>query len=295
MKKLLLKGGVFTILLAASVVSCKKDALSTNHRILTLDSSVPLIKNPNSILDYIENREDLDDQKVRKALYEMALASRDLFKNDKFNSDIILNARKKANDVYLLRDFISSNISRCTSAEKVIFENLSKIVSSSDLTHKSQNSSKNGDIEQYLPGIFLVNEKTADLSKLPLISSGVYVNSQLPGIDKFQDYLVVWYSDGKGGFNEILINESTAMNSTHPIFVFDNAEEAISLRVKSIIKYKNISSEKNQETAWYSSNEYKINHRFSNDLHSEFCLSGAQIDENGVINLICNNGSTFNT
>jgi len=71
-------------------------------------------------------------------------------------------------------------------------------------------------------------------------------------MDEYEDYIVAWLINGEGDYTELLINEEMAMNTTHPIFIIDNAEEFISTRKKQIFQsdQSNIVNSKNQETAW---------------------------------------------
>lgn len=95
------------------------------------------------------------------------------------------------------------------------------LLSSIELKHISEG---NDIFEYYNPSIFVLNVEKANTSKLPVISSGIIVDSSLPEMEKFDDHLIAWYCNGGGIFNEILINEETALNTTHPIFIIDNAQ-----------------------------------------------------------------------
>lgn len=176
---------------------------------------------------------------------------------------------------------------RNLTSDKTAFDNLKDKVNNTSLTHRSTNPDENGKIEEYIPAIFVANIQNADYTKQPFFSSGTYVNNQLSGAEAYQDYIVVWYADENGNFQEILMNEETAMKTTHPIFIIDNAEEAISLRPKSTTTYLTPSGLRNMATAWYSSYEYQINYRYDYTNHSEFCITGAHITENGEAWLIC--------
>lgn len=254
-----------------------------------LDSSIPLIPNPRQTTDYLTNPEDKDDEKINKQLFEIGMVARELFTDNSYSEVIISEAKEHDNSCADLVNFIGIAKSLKSNKHTNTFSNLEQLLGKINLTHKSINPQKSGEIETYIPAIFVVNVETADFSKLPIISPGTYVNSSLPGMEEYEDYVVAWYSDGMGGFNEILINEETAMSTTHPVFVIDNAEHGITKRPKSTLKlkYSTPIDLKNQETAWYSSYEYQINHRYERSGKSEFCITGAHITESGSVELIC--------
>lgn len=253
----------------------------------SLEAGIPLISNPRPISDYFTNSQDPDDEGISRQLYEIALAARPLFKNNTFNQYILDNAKLRDNSCVDLRIFTASADLRNLALDKAAFDNFNVKVNNTNLTHHSTNPEDNGKLESYIPAIFVANIQNADYSKQPFFSSGTYVNNQLSGVEAYQDYIVVWYADENGDFQEILMNEETAMRTTHPIFIIDNAEESITQRPKSTTTYKSPLGLKNTATAWYSSYEYQLNYRYDNTNNSEFCITGAHITENGEAWLIC--------
>lgn len=292
MKNILFFIGVI-IATALIITSCQKEKIETVNPATnvssekSLESGIPLISNPKPIANYFTNAQDADDERISRQLYEIALIARPLFKDNTFNQYIINNAMLRDNSCVDLRIFTALSELRNLTLDKTAFDSFKDKVNNTTLTHRSTNPDENGKIEEYIPAIFVANIKNADYTKQPFFSSGTYVNNQLSGAEAYQDYIVVWYADENGNFQEILMNEETAMKTTHPIFIIDNAEEAITHRPKSTTIYQNPSGLKNTSTAWYSSYEYQINYRYDNTNHSEFCITGAHIGENGEQWLIC--------
>jgi len=186
-----------------------------------LDKTVSLISNPLPVASYLVNNEDRDDEKINQQLHDIALTVRDLFADNKYNKLVVSEAMKHDNNSVSIATFISAASSLRSSNEDATFTNLGRLTGNVDLTHKSQNPEKSGEIEDYTPAIFVVNAEIADYTKTPIISAGTYVNSSLPGMAEFDEYIVAWVSNGQGEFDEFLINEETSMTTTHPIFIID--------------------------------------------------------------------------
>ncbi|MEO0075559.1 MAG: hypothetical protein ABIK31_05560 [candidate division WOR-3 bacterium] len=299
MKHLLLKMTLIN-LCCFTIFSCKKEVLTQaeNGNSLpmnrTLESEITFIANPLPIEYYLVNSEDSDDEKINRQLYAMTMTSKALFKDNLFNNYIFTQARKNDNHCADLRNFVNSTELRNLSSDKDAFDSLRNLVLNADFTHLVTNDG-NTIIENYIPALFVPNIEWADISKQPIITSGTYVNNGLNGAEGYQDYIVAWFPDENGNFIEFILNEEMAQRITHPIFVFDNAEEAITLREKSKINYENPEL-KNMNTAWYSSHEYQINHRYDNTNNSEFCITGVHIDHTGTPKLICRKSNgTYDT
>src|SRR5210317_1969018 len=69
----------------------------------TLDK-VPLLENEQDINQLIINSNDKDEEKLKKYLYEIGLATKELIKNKEFNQTIIEMAKKSDNQTAYLLD-----------------------------------------------------------------------------------------------------------------------------------------------------------------------------------------------
>lgn len=86
-------------------------------------------------------------------------------------------------------------------------------------------------------------------------------------MEDYEDYIVAWYSDGNGNFQEILINEETAMSTTHPIFIIDNAESFTETNKYS----SNLKGQASTTgTIRQVIDQYKINYRYDKSRRSEY-------------------------
>ncbi len=263
-------------------MGCKKEA-KENFEYTPLGSEVKMITNNYSVEDYLVNPNDADDEKVSRQLHEMGLIARNLFTDNRYNSLILSAAQKSASGAVSMKQFIEKAGRNDRNSEH--FSKLSSFIQTIDLTHKAVNPAVKGEIEQYVPAIFVPNADGADLSKTPIISTGIYVNSTLSGNDAYENYIVAWYPDGQGNFTEFLLSEETAMSTKHPIFVMDNAQEVMLTRKRMNVK-DDLSTDytpKNTATAWFSSNEYQINISYENDNYSEFCITAFAIRPGGTI------------
>lgn len=282
---------IFTF--GVTLTSCKKEQLTPENNnagqstmFRSIDEGIPLIPNPLPIENYFTNPDDADDERIIATLYNMANTSKNLFKDNILNRFIFEKAVLNDNNCADLRQILNSSNIRNLVDDKAAFDNLKQIVENADLTHRSQNPEGNGEIENYIPAIFVANIDNADINKLPVFSAGTYVNNNLLGAEQFQDYIVAWFWNGSN-FVEFILNEEVAQRMTNPLFIFDNAEEEITNRAKQRNKFVQPEQPKNMNTAWYSSYEYQINHRYDNTNHSELCITGAHINENGQPQLIC--------
>ncbi len=300
MKRLI---NIFISILAIGIFfSCEKesftnaeplDNLQTIINPITVLDDIQTIRNPYSIQQYITNPNDADDEKINLQLLEIATTARELFKDNSFNSIILKGANISAINCIDLNKLVATNMLKSTSK---ISSDFVSAVENADLKHLSKNPLKSGVVEEYIPAIYVPNWETADFEKQPLICPGVEVNSELAGMEDYEDYIVAWYYDEMGNLMEILINEEDAMNTTHPVFIFDNAEEDATKREKSAMVYNTPQPLKSaMTTTEYHSKEFQINHRYEGSGSSEFCITGAQIDESGNAHLICIRNGSFSS
>ena len=295
------KNRIFITLIAVIVVTgtvfyaCKKDAVNpkSNVSVKNLKSfggDISLVENPYSIEEYLSAVEDPDEQRLDRQLYEIGLIARDLFKDNRLNHYIMEHAGQRANDCIDLRTFKEWPMMKAGDCPPETIEELQKILDKTNLTYISKNPEVYGTVEHYIPAIFVANLKNADPNKMPIFSAGVYVNEEFPGMEEFDDYIVVWYFDPETKeFKEALMNEQMALTTSHPLFIVDNASEEVTNRQKSgnnngggasgHCDESNVTGEMKQIKL--SSSNYKINHRYESSGKSEFCVAAEFIDENG--------------
>lgn len=270
--------------------------------------NLPIIINPHPILNLIINLDDADDQKISENLLALAEVGKNVFIDNRFNQEVFLAANGNDNACKSLLDFVSSISMRNIAPNVNSFDSLKHLVETIDLTHLVDEYDTNGLVigthtEQYIPAIFVVNREIADMPKQPILSSGIYVNPEIPDLENYESYIVAWILDTtEGGYIEILINEEMAMNTPNPIFIFDNAENDITYRPKQVFlipddeENEPNSVRRNMNTSRYDIHEYRINHRYERYAASEFWVAGAHINHNGQVQLICRRSNgTYNT
>lgn len=294
MKKVILSTLSLAVLVFG-VGSCKKEQPNSIGSVVVVPNSynIKIIPNPHPATDYMPNEEDRDDEKIRRQLYEIALEIRPLFTDNSFNELIFNEAKQHDNSCIKLENFLNVAQSHSNDKKKNVASEIQQKLPSLDLTHTPVGEMRNGDLDTYIPAIFVVNLDVADMSKAPIISGGTCVNAnQHPDMLAYEDYIVAWLINGENDYTELLINEEMAMNTDHPIFIIDNAEDFISTRQKQVFQIESADamSTKNQETAWYSTYEHMIWNRFDNTNNSEFTITAAQIDNMGVVKLVVRDG-----
>ncbi|MDL2312817.1 hypothetical protein LJC68_08075 [Bacteroidales bacterium OttesenSCG-928-B11] len=280
--------------------SCNKDenisSIETKSIKAKFIGEISLMENPYPAEDYLLNKEDPEEEKLDRQLYEIGLVAKHFFKDASLNRYIIENAVERANDCIDLRSFKTwpPVLKGEYPAEKI--DELQKILDGTKLTCISRNPETYGKVENYIPAIFVANIENADPEKMPIFSPGVFVNEDLPGMDKFEDCIVVWcFNKETGEFEEGLMSEEMALATTSPLFIVDNASEVMIERKKgnnvggwtsSPCSYDVVTTE--MKTNYYSSYEHQINVRYENSGKSELCVASYLINENGAAHGVVN-------
>ncbi len=308
---------IFFIALVCIISSCEKEEI-TNENLkeinfknvsnYTLDN-IPIIKNNQDIDILMQNQEDKDEEKLNKYLYKIALATRDLIKDDNFNKTIIQMAKdSKTETAYLLDlekvapryfDIINKNLKR---------NGLSLQSIANDMTHTPISSNpeypETAEIEKYVPGIFIPNLDKIDSNKQPIISANI--ETDCTNNEQIEDFIVSWYFTNNGELQEIILGEETSLKTSNPLFLIDHAsivnkdenivllgeENSTDLSArKSIIRYDSrnikIKNGYRYESGWGNKSEYAIiGYRVKNfptyDLISGYTKDIAKVKPNQI-------------
>ena len=259
-----------------------------NVTIIHFAYDIPFIENPHPIEEYLFNPDDIDDENIDRQLYEIGLRVRHLFKNTHLNHYIMEKAGQNINKCIDLRTFNSWAPLATGGYSAEIISEIQTIIEATNLQYISKNPEVAGQVEHYIPALFVVNIKNANPNKMPIFSPGISVNEDLPGMEMYEDYIVVWYYDpAVNGFVEGLMSEEMAMTTTHPLIVVDNASPKMTKPQKGGGDDKETCTStappptQNMKNARYRSYEYQINTRCEKTGKSEFCIDAALIDENG--------------
>ncbi|WP_417590009.1 hypothetical protein [Owenweeksia hongkongensis] len=256
--------------------------------------NVTNIPNPYPISNYMDNPEDADDEKINGHLLEISVALRNFLNTHPQNQYVFQKASASAISSINLITFINDLGSEYSGNSE--FSNLATVIENADLTHLSLNPEDSGVIEQYVPAIYIPNLSNADITKQPILVAGFEVNSEMPGMEEYEDFVVAWYYDADGNLIETLLDENTVQNTSNPVFIVSNGEEETINRSREefplITNNKSASSTRTD----FHSHEFQINHRYERSGRSEFCIASAHIDPTAVvhINLRKDNG-TYDT
>ena len=230
---------------------------------------------------------DDQDKKIDKYLYHLALATRELTK-DKYFNDLVVRLSQD-NDFKLIylgdlfkeakdyKDKIQAELSKSKSKYKknkdLVLDEESFDIIAEDFTRI-----KKGKIQQYAPAIYFINRRIANPALQPIVSAGLYVNS-----DRFpeqDEYIFAWKIREDGSFEEIVINEEEAFDITNPIFILDNAElNRYKKHRPPMMKSDSLPTLKSISTTYeFHSCEYRINERYEDIGNSDFCIAGAMVN-----------------
>lgn len=195
------KNKIFTAITLTAVIgagvffACKKDEMTSSFPKKKIqkkiDGDFTFLENPYPIEEYLSNPEDLDEETLDEQLYEIGLIAKQFFKNTNLNHYIIEKAISRANDCIDLRTFREWPSVAAREYPNEIIDELQTILESTQLKYISKNLEVYGQEEYYIPAIFVANIENADPHKMPIFSSGVYVNEDLPGMEEYEDYIVV--------------------------------------------------------------------------------------------------------
>lgn len=293
-KKLMILTSLFVFFIFSTIfLSCKKEdeiknnvqnGITHNAKTSYTNYSVDkfdIINNPYDIKDYAIYEGDADAEKINNYLLDIGYAFREVIKNQNYNDAIISDAEERVNDCMKFSDFIN-----LLDEDDPTTINLIEVLATVNLTHQSTNPAAPG-IEEYIPAIHVANINTANPSKIPLIGIAFEVNSDLEGLEEYEDYIVVWFIDSSGKYHETLINEETVESISNPVLIIDNAEESTTETLKSSIPQFAQPQPSTKNVAQYTTPtiktyEYKINYRFDNSKHSEFCITSGMIASDGL-------------
>jgi len=265
------------------LTSCKSDEILDNDEIqnnlLTekMIDNVEYISNPHETSSYISDPNDADNEKVLSQLHNIGMLSRDLFKDNKYNSIIFKKASGNANQTIGFSGFKAS-----VDTNEKSYSALAEAIDNIDLTHASTNPNNYGEIENYVPAIYVPNIETADMNKQPIICPGIEVDSELDGMENYEDYVVAWFFDHSSNqWIEFLLDEETAMKTTNPVFIMDNAEENLINRKKTTLA-ELPNNNKTQYSVHHYQDSFKLYHRFESNGRSEYVITGAGINPDGI-------------
>jgi hypothetical protein len=294
MKKLILAFSALSIL-SLGTLSCKKEKFLQNnlHSNRTSFSDdgldrIPIINISTSLFDLMRNSEDSDEEKLNYQLYDLAEATRELIQNDQFKQLILDLAREsKLGTVYYseIKEHAPAfyeQINENLEAKNISIESITE-----NMTHQPINPNyeypETAELEIYEPVIYVPNFEIADNSAKAVISPNIEV------LHEDEDYIVIWYYNRDGEIGQTIINESTALSTTNPVFILNHGvlKEKHDNFVQFIIdNEEHFSTTRSGGTGIdLVCNSLKIKqgyrHETGNLNKSEFCVVGSWVDSLG--------------
>ncbi len=148
-----------------------------------------------------------------------------------------------------------------------------------DLTYKPVHPNpeipETSEIEKYYPAIFIPNLDNVDSGKQPIISPNIEVDCR--NNESIEDNIVAWYFTQTGELKEIILSEETAMKTSNPLFLMDNASPDVQKNNVPIYPPEEDSKTKTS----FSSYEYSIENGYGYESgiggKSEFCVQAYRI------------------
>ncbi len=274
--------------------------------------NVPLMSLKQDINFLLSNPKNEDDEKINRFLYELSLSIRDLIKEPRFNQVVINLAKQSETETANLLEL--KNVA--PKYYEIINQNLSKKGLSiekiaNNLTYKpvapSPEHPETGEIEKYIPAIFIPNLKKINPTLQPIISPNIEVDCR--NNETIEDNIVCWYYTEEGLLKEIILSEETSLKTSNPLFLLDNSVTTLETKqIKSplMFKYpiplsetkkKNLNKGINGKKRVYSSCELGIkssNYEYESwwGGKSEFAVNAYRIDPNGTVHWIYDSDGT---
>ncbi len=278
MKKLIY-GGLSLALIAINLVACEgqQTKKSSNLEIEYRLDKIPLVKHTGSTQEAMKSPNDADEEKLNHQLFELALATEDLIKNRSFNDLVVKLARESNVETVYYSEIKKKGLRFYTMInEKLALKGMSIETITKNMTHRpilpNPKFPETGELEIYEPSIMVSNAAIANSSLQALISPNVEFE-----YDSL-DCILAWYFDQKGVQQETLLNETTATQTTNPIFILNHS---IPKKKMDVIKdyigaNQNTSPLAKADGTYFESTRIKIKngYRHETTAKSEFCIGG---------------------
>lgn len=209
MEKKNIRMRLFITAIIAGFIACKKE---NNNQ-----DNLSYIHQSNTRLhDELSNSIDTEDEKINDDLFMLANAFSS-FANDQQLMDIVYT---KASAAGCEGDVLYSSLIATDSRFKTYLNDYlySNYFSEQQTGYDCYNAIE-GDMiykqRQYTPGITVINISTCDKSLLPIICIGSEINKD--------DAIIAYTINSNGSKSETTINESTALASSRPVIIINNA------------------------------------------------------------------------
>lgn len=278
MKKLIY-GGLALVPLTINLVACEgqQTKKSSNLEIEYRLDKIPLVKHTGSTQEAMKNPNDADEEKLNHQLFELALATKDLIKNQSFNDLVVKLARESNVQTVYYSEIKREGLRFYTMInEKLALKGMSIETITKNMTHRpilpNPEFPETAKLEIYEPSIMVSNATIANSNLQALISPNVeFEHDSL-------DCILAWYFDKNGVQQETLLNETTATHTTNPIFILNHSipKKKMDFIANYMKSNKNTSPLAKSDDTYFESTRIKIKNGYRHETtgKSEFCIGG---------------------
>ncbi|KRP06441.1 MAG: hypothetical protein ABR94_04750 [Sphingobacteriales bacterium BACL12 MAG-120802-bin5] len=263
---------VFTTLISLS--SCNKEDIQSPLNNTDFQFSQNTFRANNQDVNHLLSiGYDEQDIKINQSLDLLAKSLLEVVKNKEYADILIESARNSEIKSANLKQIFATNYE----FKKAVNAELSK---NSSLRTDGDGDDYFDDLEEglvydvdYYATVHIPNIETADMSLMPIISSGVNADGEAdPSVE---DNIIAWFTNEDGSISEIFVSEAEAMATTIPVMVVSLGTDFEDGRLNSNIIYGQDNSSENYKTNVVSElhgYQFKINYRYENIGNSEFAI-----------------------
>ncbi|HET8962318.1 MAG TPA: hypothetical protein VFM99_00355 [Chitinophagales bacterium] len=139
--------------------------------------------------------------------------------------------------------------------------------------------------------IYIPNLYTANLDLNPIFCVGTELNSEL-NLDSLNDYIPGWYYTEDSIYNEILLNENSALSEERMVIIYNyqNSESQLDETGNFEMTQNNTLKEGNITTDVPYINGFQIDYRYEKSGDSEYNMRIASVYSNGSVTVGNNTG-----
>ncbi len=125
----------------------------------------------------------------------------------------------------------------------------------------------------YYATVHIPNIATADMSLMPIISSGV--NADADADPSVEDNIIAWFTNEDGSVEEIFVSEEEAMSTSIPVMIVSLGTDFVDGQLNNNVIYGDENSSSSYKTNVVSElhgYQFKINYRYENTGNSEYSI-----------------------
>ncbi|MBA3900449.1 MAG: hypothetical protein H0X62_09615 [Bacteroidetes bacterium] len=277
-RRLVCLGGGLLFASMSILIGCKKEELSPKGGIMGSKSLSGSFRSNNVSLEDIITHDEVEETNINRLKFQLAEGLLEIICEEEIKNWMI-NELKERKNVERGKKFIS--FEELFNRYPEIKVNIESVIK----TYNGENTNFDWLTNQlvrrninYIPVIYIPNIEVASTFSLPLVSPGVEIEDVEINGEMIDDDLFSWQVVECGGLvSQIRLGESEAMAIQNPLFVIsldDNDSMGLSNIETTVSEGDEVPMMSLMSTTSFSSNEYKINHRYDKSNNSEFTITG---------------------